>query len=284
MDLARYPQSQGLTRRAWASWAISLQLCAAGFSLPPAAAAAQALAPALHELRPAPTLLDRADALIAEGEGAEALTRLEEYLIAIPHDAEARWRAAKAAVLVGLLSPILIEARPWYRKGIAHADTVLEAVPDHPDALRWSMVAKGRLALWTGARETASLAQDVWDLSHQILAKDEQDAQAHHALGVLHHKVSKLGRVQLFLGRLFLGGDALSKAKWEDALHHLKRAADLEPENKMFRLFYARALADRGRTEEGLAEARSSLALPVTDPLDARHHHLLEQFVNETQG
>ena len=283
MDLARYPHRPGFERRAHSWWALRVQLCFAAVSLPTSAAAAQTLAPVLYELRPVPTVVERADALLAAVEAEKALDSLARYLIAVPDDVEARWRAAKAAALVGLLSPSLSGARPWYRKGIAHADTALQAVPDHPDALRWSMVARGRLALWTGARETADLAQDVWDLSHHFLADDDQDAIAHHALGVLHHEVMRLSRVERFLARLFLRGDALSNSSWEEALRHLKRAAELEPENKMFRLFYARALADHGRTSEGLAEAQSTLALPVTDPLDARHHYLLERFVNETQ-
>jgi tetratricopeptide (TPR) repeat protein len=225
------------------------------------------------------TLIPLADSLLAVGAAEEALQGLESHLTLFPNDAEALWRAAKAVTLVGFLSPRLTEARPFYREGIAYTDRVLANDPSHRDALTWSMIAKGRLALWTGARETAKLATDVWDISHRLIAENDENASAHHALGVLHFQVRKMSRVKRFLARTFLGGEALSKANWEGAFFHLARAIELEPSNKMFRLDHAKALENRGRRSETLAEANTGLEQPNTNPLTDRQHYLIQRFL-----
>lgn len=227
--------------------------------------------------------LGRIDALLAKGEATEALGLLEGYLKTSPGDVEAGWRGARAATLVGLLSPTRKKARPHYRDGIAYADDALAVQPDHPDALMWSMAAKGRLALWTGAKETADLAQDVWELSHRLLAEYPDNAMAHHALGVTHYQVRKMGWAKRLLARVFVGGDVIGNAKWELATYHLRQSVVLEPQNKMFRLAYVQALEKQGWRGLSLDEARAGLAQEIMGPLDNRFHYLLRRFVQKIE-
>jgi tetratricopeptide (TPR) repeat protein len=210
----------------------------------------------------------RVDSLLAAGEAAQALERLEVELAAAPYDAELLWRAAQAATLLGLLSPILIEARPDYRRAIDYAEAALDLQPDHLQARTWGLAAKGRLALWTDARETARLGDEVWQESHALLAE----------------QVASIRGFVRWMGRVLVGGEALSQGSWTQALEHLRRATALEPRNKLFALQLGRALIDHGDEVAGIAELGRGLAVPVVTPLDARMHFLLEQALDATDG
>jgi len=226
----------------------------------------------------------RVDSLLAAGEAAQALERLEVELAAAPYDAELLWRAAQAATLLGLLSPILIEARPDYRRAIDYAEAALDLQPDHLQARTWGLAAKGRLALWTDARETARLGDEVWQESHALLAEHPDHAIAHHALGMVHYKVASIRGFVRWMGRVLVGGEALSQGSWTQALEHLRRATALEPRNKLFALQLGRALIDHGDEVAGIAELGRGLAVPVVTALDARMHFLLEQALDATDG
>src|SRR5689334_10679295 len=86
-------------------------------------------------------VLRAADSLRAAGQVEAALRVLEERLTSRPDDVDARWRAARAAVSLGILATGTEVENRWYRLGSEHADRVLAAHPDHADALRWAVAA-----------------------------------------------------------------------------------------------------------------------------------------------
>jgi tetratricopeptide (TPR) repeat protein len=227
-------------------------------------------APSPFEL-PAPReLVAEVDRLLDDGRADEALVRLETALRAAPYDVELRWRAARAATLLGLLSATLRDARDDYRRAIAHADQALSIAPGHRSARTWSLAAKGRLALWTGARETARLAEEVWAESHALLELDPDHAIAHHALGMLQVRVALLNGWLRVVARLMVGGEALAQARADEGLAHLRRATALEPENRVFGVGLADALVEVGRPGAARAEVARLRALPIRTPLDER--------------
>ena len=236
------------------------------------------------ELLPPRAAVQSIDSLLDEARADEALEWLERALHGSPHDVELRWRAAWAATLVGLLSPTLRGARPHYRRAIEHADQALALAPEHLDARTWALAARGRLALWAGARETAQLAEEIWQSGHELLALDENHAIAHHALGMLHYKVMSLNGFVRSLGRMLVGGDALAQASWDDALRHLERATELEPANRIFGLALAQAHVDHGDREAGYAELERVRALPIRTPLDERFQYWSHMFAAEEFG
>lgn len=226
----------------------------------------------------APTVLQRADNLLDNGKVRESFDLLDGYLQSHPDDFGARWRAARAAVYMGILS----DARPvqnhWYREGIAHARRALAARPDDLNALRWMVAAEGSLGQQTGARETVSLAKDVWRLAHHMLALDPRDAFADDALGTLDYRVMSLSSFKRSLARLFLGGGAaLGQASWRDALAYHRSAVALDPGSILYRLDLANTLVKTGHVDEAVEQLRVAVALPEELPADGRFHARAEQ-------
>ncbi len=217
----------------------------------------------------AETVLARADSLYAAAD-VDASFAVAEALAAVdPSDGAAGWRAARAAVVLGLLAEEEEEQNAWYRRGEGHAARAVSADSLAIDALFWLAAAKGRLALQAGAREAAELGDEVWRIAHRILEAEPDHAGAHNILGKLNHEVMTLSRFERFLGRLFLGhNEALDGSSWEGAESHQLLAIAAEPEGILYRYDLARTYLRRGRRAEAEAELRTVLALPPRFPPD----------------
>jgi tetratricopeptide (TPR) repeat protein len=253
-----------------------LSLSLAGVVAPAAARAQERPVPATI---PAPIAspITRADALLEAGDARASLDLLEAVVAETPGDFEARWRAVRAEVVMGLLTRDRAERNAWFRRAASTSDSARALRPDDPDALDWALAAWGNLALQTGPRESAHAGREVWDLSHGILAARPDDAMAHHALGVLHNEIVTMNGFARFWARVLVGGDWVENASWDDARLHLRRAVELAPDDVLYRSRYAEVLDGLGQWAEARAQIDTALARPVRTPLDSVMHARAER-------
>lgn len=244
-------------------------------------ALAQASPVTLFELSESPSVVERADRAYWGGDAVESLRLLEGLLANTPRNVDLLWRAARASVALGVIANGEELENRWYRHGIAHSDVALQLDSGNADVLRWAVASKGQLAVQTGARETARLAQEVWTMAHNLLERDPSDGLAHHALGTLHYEVMKMSAFKRFLGRMFLGGEALAQANWDDAVYHHERAVAIEPTAIAFRVGFANTLKRRDRVPEAIEQLRRATSLPFLHPGDSDYQGLAHRYLNE---
>ena len=235
-------------------------------ALCPSSAAAQSLA--LEGASPA-ALLASAEALYEAGDASAAFAVIERQLRDAPDDYEARWKAARAAVSIGLLRPTEDEQNAWYRVGIEHGEAALRIRPDGVDALYWLCASQGRLAIQLSPRASAAAALEVYERAHRLLALDSLHAGAHNALGKIGFEVMKLSRLERLLARALVGNEALERASWEETETHQRLAVELDPEAPLYRLDLGRTYLHTGRYELAERELELALALPARHPGDA---------------
>ena len=221
-------------------------------------------------LRSAPRAeLRHVDSLYHRFDVAASLTAAELLAQADSTDREASWRVARAALVLGLLARKEEEQNVWYRRAERHAARVVARDSSEVEGLFWLAAARGRLALQQGPRTTAELAQQVWDLSHRVLALEPGHAGAHNILGKLNHEVMSLSRLERFLARLVLGdNDVLRTASWEQAEHHHLSATARDPGVVLYHYDLAQTYLRQGKQAEAAAELRTVLALPARYPPD----------------
>lgn len=228
---------------------------------------AGALSPS-REGREDRTTLEEADSLYWAGEPAGGLTLLEDFLRSHPDDYEARWKASRAALSVGVLDPNRASGREAFDRGIAHGLQAGRIEPDGIDGLYWLSANVGRRSFLLSPRESARAGQEVYELSHRILALDPLHAGAHDALGMVAYRVMRLSAFERFVARTLLGNQALESASWEIAEKHLLRAVELDPTWLVPRLDLGRTYLYSDRIDLAEAELRRAADLPLRHPGD----------------
>ena len=217
-----------------------------------------------------PTAIATADSLFFSMEPLASFRRLEARMDIAPSDYEARWRAARAALILGVIEEDRERTDRWLRLAVQLASEALALQPDDVDAIAWFAAAKGRLAQdIAGVREQVRLAQEVWALTQEALAIDPNHALANSVFGKLNQEVRSLSGFERFIARTFMGGgDPMKSSSWEAAEEHILRALESEPGTI---LFY-KDLGDTYRLQDKLDLARTAyqegLAAPDQYPSD----------------
>lgn len=214
-----------------------------------------------------PRVIERADSLLAAHRVEPALTMLEAHLATSPDDLHARWRAARAAVYLGILENGTDVENSWFRRGMAHADIALRRDPNDLDAMRWALAAKGNLAVQTGIAESARLAQEVWTLARRVLTLEPDCSDAHYAIGKIQYELLKLNRAERLLSRPFRLGE-MGKPSWPEAVRYAERAVQLDPASALYRIGLADTLWRVGRHAEAIAQLEVARGLPPRTAVD----------------
>ena len=150
------------------------------------------------------------------------------------------------------------------------------------ETLIWSAAIKGRLAIETGGpRAKSRLGQDAWDLVHRALAIDPNNPFAHDILGKLNQEVRKLGRVERFLARTFLGNDLIRLSTWEGSERHLKIARERDPAVVLFFLDLGETYLSQDKIELARETFEAGLKLPNRFPPDARFKERMQQILEQ---
>ena len=212
--------------------------------------------------------VSEADMLYLAGEPALALERLEPRLAPDSADFHALWRAARAAVVIGIDQEDPEAQEAWLEPAYHWAARAAELRPDDIDGLYWRGVAAGRLAMNAGPGRAVELAEIVYDDAHAILARDSLHGGAHNMLGKLNYEVMTMSRVKRMIARTFMSAPALDDTSWEQAEHHLARAAELWPDFVLFHFDLGQLHRKRGRQDQAVASFRRALALPTVHPTD----------------
>lgn len=212
--------------------------------------------------------VNRADALYFDGDPRASFVLLDEYLKFEPDDYEVLWRAARAAVLLGVSEEGSRLQNRWLDPAMEFGHRAVAVRPDGVDGLYWRGAAHGRRAMNAAPHYATELAQQIYDDAHAILEVDSLHGGAHNLLGKLSYEVMSLSGFQRAVGRLFMGNEALSAASWELAEKHLETAAEAWPDLVLFQFDLAQLYRKRGREDAAVEVYRRVLELPAVHPTD----------------
>jgi len=264
-------------------------LCASPFALlvaltHPAAVDGQIAVPevaAIEDARSAAQIADSLFEAMAPRASYEAAALLLERR---PDSYAEQWRAARAALVLGVLDDDEDTKRRWFETADAHATAALAADSAGIDGLYWSAGSKGRLALYNGVRGAARLTQEMWDLTHRILEADSLHPGAHNLLGKLNYEVMRLSGWQRTLGRLLLRTDPLRDASWERARFHHETAVRQDSTTVLFLMDLAQTYQYDGDPERASELFERALELPSAYPVDDEFKRRIRDWLAELRG
>lgn len=229
-------------------------------------------------------VLFRADSLFDAWDVEAAYEVLAARIERWPFDYEARWRAARAALLLGILEDVEEIEAVWFERAAAHGTAAADIRKNGVDGLYWAAASRGRQALQHGPRTSTELAQQMWDLTERVLALDPEHGGGHNILGKLNYEVQTLGWVQRALARLVLRQPFLSSTSWEQALDHHRRAVAAEPEVVLFQMDLGQALHRSGNDAEARRVLEHALTLPDVWPVDPTFKAQIRAYLEDEMG
>ena len=223
----------------------------------------------------------RADTAYYAGRPEEAWDDLRAHLQREPGDYEALWRAARSALVVAVETDGNREQNAWLDPGRDFAERAVAAQPEGIEGLYFRAALTGRRAMNATPGDAVKLAQLAYDDAHAILAIDSLHGGAHNVLGKLNYEVMSLSRIARVVARLLMGNDAIRSAGWDEAEHHLSRAAELWPELVLFHYDLGALYRKRGRDDEARGELERAMELPLLHPPDLRFKAQSEALLQE---
>lgn len=207
------------------------------------------------------------DSLSGAGRRAEALAVLEALLEGAPGNVELWVRAAREGLALGLGDADEDAARAWLRRAAEHAGRAAALEPEHEEARYLRVASVGRLGQLEGSpTERARLAAVVDSAARSLVRDAPLHAGAHHVLGQLYAEIASLSWVWRIFARPLLGSDLLSRATWEAAEEHLRRAVALHPERNAHLTDLGALLLRTDRREEARTVLEAAVAAPLEFP------------------
>ncbi len=215
------------------------------------------------------SLLRAADAgdLVREALAAEArldsraaLRLFEQADAARPDDAFILQKIARQYSDLVVEQPDVEAKKRYAQTALDYAQRAVALRPDDPVNVLSLAVCHGKLAVYSDTKTKIRYSRLVKEEAERALALDPNYAWAHHLLGRWHYEVADLGATSKFFVRLLYGG--LPPASFDEGIRHLRRAAELEPDelNHWLELGFAHAAA--GQFETARAEWTRGLAMP----------------------
>ena len=177
-----------------------------------------------------------------------------------PGDAAILQKIARQYSDLGLDQPAVEEKKHYAQTALDYALRAVALNPRDPVNVLSLAVCHGKLAEYGDPRTKIHYSRLVKEETERALALDPNYAWAHHLLGRWHREVASLGMTSRWLVRLFYGG--LPGASREQAVIHLQRAVELEPDELNHYIELGFALAATGDRAGAQTNWQHGLALP----------------------
>jgi regulator of microtubule dynamics protein 3 len=218
---------------------------------------------------------------------------LRHYQAALALDSTsyaANWQAARAIADVAKQiqdKPDSLKHRrdSLYSVGRGYAERAIRADSTHADGHYVLAMVLGRLSRTKGSKERVRYAKIIFDEATKAVTINPSHDNAHHVLGAWNAEVKRLSGIQRFFAKALFGGGFMSVANWDDAVKHLQRAIEINPQHIYHRLELAEVYTDLGRYSKAREQLLVIPTLPNVDVLDAQYKEdaaaLLEDIKNE---
>lgn len=208
----------------------------------------------------AQTLVQAALAAEARLDSVRALELFRQADAVRPNDAFILQKIARQYSDLVTEQPDVEAKKRYAQTALGYAQRAVALKPDDPVNVLSLAVCHGKLAVYSDTKTKIRYSCLVKEEAERALALDPNYAWAHHLLGRWHHEVAGLGATAKLFVRLFYGG--LPPASLDEGIRHLRRAAELEPDelNHWLELGFAHAAA--GQPEAARAEWTRGLAMP----------------------
>ena len=232
---------------------------------------------------------------IAAGDSAGLMhpdVQLRHYQAALAEDStsyDANWKAAQAIGNVakqiqGNADSLKNRRDSLYAVGRVYAERAIRADSMGADGHYVLAMVLGRLSRTKSSKERVRYAKIIYDEATRAVELNPNHDNAHHVLGAWNAEVKRLSGLQRFFAKTLFGGGFMGKANWDDAVRHLERAVEIDPQHIYHRLELAEVYVDLGRYSKAREQLLVIPTLPDTDVQDAENKKEAAALLEDIKG
>jgi len=233
---------------------------------------------------------------VAAGDSAGPMhpdVALRHYQAALAVDSmsyEANWKAARAIADVakqiqGNADSLKKRRDSLYAAGRVYAERAIRADSMGADGHYVLSMVLGRLSRTKSSKERVKYAKLIYEEADKAVTLNPNHDNAPHVFCDWNAEVTRLSGIQRFCAKTLFGGGFMGKANWNDAVSHLLRAVELNPQHIYHRLELAEVYVDLGQYSKAREQLLVIPTLPNQDVLDAEYKQdaaaLLDEIKNE---
>ncbi|HWC72898.1 MAG TPA: hypothetical protein VG454_03100 [Gemmatimonadales bacterium] len=219
---------------------------------------------------------------IAAGDSAGQMhpdVALRHYQAALAVDSlsyEANWKAARAIADVakqiqGNADSLKHRRDSLYSVGKTYAERAVRADSTQADGHYVLAMVLGRWSRTKSSKERVKYAKIIYDEATRAIEINPNHDNAHHVLGAWNAEVKRLSGFTRFFAKTLYGGGFMSKANWPDAVSHLQKAIEINPQHIYHRLELAQVFDDLEQYSKAREQLQVIPTLPERDVLDAQY-------------
>ena len=205
-----------------------------------------------------------------------ALRHYQEALALDSTNYEANWKAARAIADVakqiqGNADSLKNRRDSLYSVGRTYAERAIRADSTQADGHYVLAMVLGRLSRTKGSKERVRYAKVIYEEATRAVDINPNHDNAHHVLGAWNAEVKRLSGFQRFFAKTLFGGGFMSKANWPDAVSHLQKAVEINPQHIYHRLELAEVYVDLDQYSKAREQLQVIATLPNYDVLDHQY-------------
>lgn len=121
------------------------------------------------------------------------------------------------------------EQRQLLAQALDYSQRATDLDPNDPVNVLSLAITRGKIANLSDTKAKVESAREIKADAQRAIELDPNYAWAHHVLGRWHREVDELGAIARFFTKMIYGG--LPESSIEEAVFHLKKATELDPEN-----------------------------------------------------
>ena len=216
-----------------------------------------------------------------------AVTRFQAALALDSMDYVSNWALALSLIDLGKVTPDSVPSAgrdSLYALAEVHAHRAVASDPGDAEGHFALAVAVGRAALTKSKKERVRRAVEIRKEALETIRLDSTHDGGYHVLGRWNAEVMRLSSVQRFFAKAFLGGVALGKASWDEAIRNMEKAVALNPQRIYHRLDLARIYVDRHRYADARAQLERIATLPLLDHGDESYQAEAATLLEQIRG
>jgi tetratricopeptide (TPR) repeat protein len=212
-------------------------------------------------------LLKQGDALDKKFKNAEALTFYLQAEELAPNDPRVLRGLAKQTSEMVLDATTDAEKKTQAEKSVAYAKRAVAVAPKDPLCQLTLAICYGRAAGVLDAKTKIAYSKLIKEHAEIALALDPKNDLTYFVLGAWNYNVANLNIALRAIARVVYGG--LPTASNEDALKHLLKASELNPNRVAVQAMIGDTYLAMGNKDQARKSFETALALPNRDKGDA---------------